>query len=27
VKVNDRVRHLHQNNLKQRPITSYFHHN
>jgi hypothetical protein len=27
VKMNDRVRHLHQNSLKQRPITSYFHHN
>jgi hypothetical protein len=27
VKMNDRVRHLDQNNLKQRPITSYFHHN
>jgi len=27
VKMNDKVRHLHQNSLKQRPITSYFHHN
>jgi hypothetical protein len=27
VKMNDRVRHLHQNSLKQRPITSYLHHN
>jgi hypothetical protein len=27
VKMNDRVRHLHQNSLKQRPITGYFHHN
>jgi hypothetical protein len=27
VKMNDRVRHLHQNSLKQRPIISYFHHN
>ncbi len=27
MKMNDRVRHLHQNSLKQRPITSYFHHN
>jgi len=27
VKMNDRVRHLHQNSLKQRPITNYFHHN
>jgi hypothetical protein len=27
VKMSDRVRHLHQNNLKHRPITSYFHHN
>jgi hypothetical protein len=27
VKMNDRVRHLHQNSRKQRPITSYFHHN
>ncbi len=27
VKMNDRVRHLHQNSLKQRLITSYFHHN
>jgi hypothetical protein len=27
MKMNDRVRHLHQNSFKQRPITSYFHHN
>jgi len=27
VKMNDTVRHLHQNSLKQKPITSYFHHN
>jgi len=27
VKMNDKVCHLHQNSLKQRPITSYFHHN
>ncbi|CAK9196289.1 unnamed protein product [Sphagnum troendelagicum] len=27
VKMNDIVHHLHQNSLKQRPITSYFHHN
>jgi hypothetical protein len=27
VKMNDKVHHLHQNSLKLRPITNYFHHN